>query len=159
MPELASEVRVVVARLRNLFIDMARQGAFANPLDEIPHATLEPRQLQALWWLGAECFLTVNGLAERMGMAMPPMTRLLDRLEELGLVTRQRGMRADKRQVVVRLTAEGSVAAQEADAVVQERLARLLSPMEGEARSALLDALERWVEALARPSGDTRTAA
>ncbi len=159
MPELTSEVRVVVARLRNLFVDMARQGAFANPLDELPHAQLEPRQLQALWWLGAECFLTVNGLAERMGMAMPPMTRLLDRLEERELITRQRGLRGDKRHVMVRLTPKGCEAADAADAVVQERLARLLSPLEGEARSALLDSLERWVEALARPSGDTRTAA
>lgn len=159
MPELAPEVRVVVARLRNLFVDMARRGAFANPLDEIPHPRLEPRQLQTLWWLRAEGFLSVNGLAERMGMAMPPMTRLLDRLEELELVKRQRGTRGDKRQVMVRLTATGCEAADEADAVVRERLAQLLLPLEGEERSALLDAMERWVEALARPSGDNRTAA
>ena len=161
MSELASEVRVVVARLRNLFVDLARQGAFANPLDEIPHAELEPRQLQALWWLRAEGFLAVNGLAERMGMAMPPMTRLLDRLEELELVTRHRGMRGDKRYVMVRLTTKGCEVADQADAVVQERLARLLLPMDGEQRSTLLDSLERWVEALSRPSGDdnNRTAA
>ncbi|WNG51651.1 MarR family transcriptional regulator [Archangium minus] len=150
MAELASEVRVVVARLRNLFVDIARQGAFANPLDEIPHAELEPRQLQALWWLHAEGLLTVNALAERMGLAMPPMTRLLDRLEELGLVVRHRGTRADKRHVLVRLTEKGRVAGDEADGVVQERLARLLLPLEGEYRSELLDSLERWVEALAR---------
>src|SRR5690242_17959656 len=118
MSELASEVRVVVARLRNLFVDMARQGAFASPLDEIPHAELEPRQLQALWWLRAEGLLTVNTLARRMGMAMPPMTRLLDRLEELGLVLRHRGTRTDKRHVLVRLTGKGSAAADEADSVV-----------------------------------------
>lgn len=162
MSELTSEVRVVVARLRNLFVDMARQGAFANPLDELPHAELEPRQMQALWWLRAESVLSVNGLAERMGMAMPPMTRLLDRLEELELITRHRGMRADKRQVAVRLTAKGGAVADAADAVVQERLARLLLPMEGEERSVLLDALEHWVQALAlaRTSGDdSRTAA
>jgi DNA-binding MarR family transcriptional regulator len=154
MPELTSEVRVVVARLRNLFVDLARRGAFANPLDELPHAELEPRQVQALWWLRAEGFLTVNGLAERMGMAMPPMTRLLDRLEERGLVTRQRGSGGDKRHVMVRVTAKGGEVAEAADAIVQERLARLLLPMVGEDRSALLDLLERWVEALSRPSGD-----
>ena len=154
MTELTSEVRVVVERLRNLFVDMARRGAFANPLHELPHKELEPRQVQALWWLRAEVFLTVNGLAERMGMAMPPMTRLLDKLEELGLVTRQRGTRGDKRHVMVRVTAKGGEVAEAADAVVQERLARLLLPMEGEDRSALLDALERWVQALSRPSGD-----
>lgn len=150
MAELASEVRVVVARLRNLFVDMARQGAFSNPLDEIPHDTLEPRQLQALWWLRADGVLTVNALATRMGMAMPPTTRLLDRLEELELVARHRGTRADKRQVLVRLTEKGREAGDAADTVVQERLARLLLPMEGEDRSALLDMLERWMEALAR---------
>lgn len=150
MSELASEVRVVVARLRNLFVDLARQGAFANPLDEIPHPELEPRQLQALWWLHAEGLLTVNALAERMGMAMPPMTRMLDRLEELQLVARHRGTRSDKRHVLVRLTEKGRVAGDAADRVVQERLAQLLLPLEGEDRSALLDLLERWVGALAR---------
>ncbi len=150
MSELTSDVRVVVARLRNLFVDMARQGAFTNPLDEIPHAQLEPRQLQALWWLKAESLLTVNALAERLGMAMPPMTRLLDRLEQLELVMRHRGTRADKRHVLVRLTNKGNTVAEEADTVVQERLANLLSPLAGEDRSALLDLLERWVEALAR---------
>jgi DNA-binding MarR family transcriptional regulator len=150
MTELASEVRVVVARLRNLLVDMARQGAFANPLDEIPHAELEPRQLQALWWIGAEGLLTINALAQRMGMGMPPMTRLVDRLEELELVTRHRSTRGDRRQVLVRLTQKGCAAAAEADSVVQERLARLLLPIAGEDRSALLDLLERWVEALAR---------
>jgi DNA-binding MarR family transcriptional regulator len=129
---------------------MARQGAFASPLDEIPHAELEPRQLQALWWIRAEGLLTINALAQRMGMGMPPMTRLVDRLEELQLVVRHRGTRADKRHVLVRLTQQGGVAAEEADSVVQARLAHLLLPMAGEDRSALLDLLERWVEALAR---------
>jgi DNA-binding MarR family transcriptional regulator len=150
MTELTSEMRVVVARLRNLLVDLARQGAFINPLDEIPHTELEPRQLQALWWLRAEGLLTVNALAERMGLAMPPMTRLLDRLEELELITRHRGTRADKRHVRVRLTEKGVGAADEADAVVRERLAGLLLPLEGEERGALLDSLERWVEAFAR---------
>jgi hypothetical protein len=52
--------------------------------------------------------------------------------------------------VRVRLTEKGREAGDAADAVVQERLARLLLPMEGEDRSALLDMLERWVGALAR---------
>jgi DNA-binding MarR family transcriptional regulator len=148
MAELTSEVRVGVARLRKLLVDLARQGALNNPLEALPHAQLEPRQLQTLWWLRAEGLLTVQALAERLGLAMPPMTRLLDRLEELALVTRQRGSRTDKRYVYVRLTPQGGAAADEADTVVQQRLARLLIPLEGETRSALLDLLERWVETL-----------
>jgi DNA-binding MarR family transcriptional regulator len=148
MSDLLAETRVLVARLRHLVIDVARRGALASPLSEIPHTELDPRELEALWWLRAEGPLVVNTLAERLGVAMPPTVRLLDRLQERGLVVRERGIKGDRRRVRVRLTESGAALAEHADTVVQERLARLLGPMAGEDRSALMDLLERWVEAL-----------
>ncbi|QDE93320.1 MarR family transcriptional regulator [Myxococcus xanthus] len=149
MSELSAEVRVQVARLRNLLIDVARCGALGSPLGALPHTELDPMEVQAVWWLKAESLLPVNVLAERLGGIAPPrLSRLLDRLEAAQLVQRERSVRHDRRRVRVRLTEQGRALAEQADSVVQERMARLLMPLEGEQRSALMDLLEGWVEAL-----------
>ncbi len=149
MSDLSVEVRVQVARLKNLLIDVARCGALNSPLGSLPHAQLDPMEVQAIWWLKAESLLPVNILAERLGGIAPPrLSRLLDRLEDAQLVQRERSVRHDRRRVRVRLTEQGRALAEQADSVVQERMARLLMPLEGEQRSALMDLLEGWVEAL-----------
>ena len=48
-----------------------------------------------------------NELRDRMLTRMPDMTRLLDRMEDAGLVTRAREAE-DRRQVLTRITEEGS---------------------------------------------------
>jgi DNA-binding MarR family transcriptional regulator len=149
MSDLSEEVRVQVARLRHLLIDVGRRGIFSSPLAAPPDAELEPLHFEALWWLRAEGFLTINALAERLGgMAMPRMSRMIDRLEEAGWVQRVKIIRDDRRHVSVRLTDKGREQAERVDSIVQERMARLLLPLAGEDRSALMDLLERWVEAL-----------
>jgi DNA-binding MarR family transcriptional regulator len=149
MSDLSEEVRVQVARLRHLLIDVGRRGVFASPLTVPPDVNIEPLHFEALWWLRAEGFLTIHALAERLGgMAMPRMSRLVDRLEEAELVSRLKLMRQDRRHVSVRLTDKGRALAEQVDGMVQERIARLLMPLAGEDRSALMDILERWVEAL-----------
>jgi MarR family transcriptional regulator for hemolysin len=149
MSELSMEVRVQVARLRNLIIDVARCGALNSPLGSLPHTELDPMEVQAIWWLKAESLLPVNVLADRLGgIALPRLSRLLDRLEDAKLVQRERSVRHDRRRVRVRLTEQGRALAEQADSVVQERMAKLLLPLGGEQRSALMDLLEGWVEAL-----------
>ncbi|MFP2927112.1 MarR family winged helix-turn-helix transcriptional regulator [Pyxidicoccus sp. 3LG] len=149
MSELSLEVRVQVARLRNLIIDVARCGALNSPLGSLPHTELDPMEVQAIWWLKAESLLPVNVLADRLGgIALPRLSRLLDRLEDAKLVQRERSVRHDRRRVRVRLTEQGRALAEQADSVVQERMAKLLLPLGGEQRSALMDLLEGWVEAL-----------
>ncbi len=149
MSELSMDVRVQVARLRNLIIDVARCGALNSPLNSLPHGELDPLEVQAIWWLKAESLLPVNALAERLGgIALPRLSRLLDRLEDAKLVQRERSVRHDRRRVRVRLTEQGRALGEQADPVVQERMARLLLPLGGEQRSELMDLLEGWVEAL-----------
>ncbi|NVJ07248.1 MarR family transcriptional regulator [Myxococcus sp. AM001] len=160
MSELSAEVRVQVARLKNLLIDVARCGALGSPLGALPHTELDSMEVQAIWWLKAESLLPVNILAERLGGIAPPrLSRLLDRLEAAQLVQRERSVRHDRRRVRVRLTEQGRALAEQADSVVQERMARLLMPLEGEQRSALMDLLEGWVEALGGKNRATELAA
>lgn len=51
---------------------------------------------------------TVRGLAERLGVTKPVITRALDTMGELKLVTRHRDER-DRRNVLVRRTVEGAL--------------------------------------------------
>ncbi|WP_224361014.1 MarR family winged helix-turn-helix transcriptional regulator [Hyalangium versicolor] len=149
MSDLSEEVRVQVARFRHLLIDVGRRGIFSSPLAAPVEGDIEPLHFEALWWLRAEGFLTINLLAERLGgIAMPRMSRLVDRLEEMELVARVKIMRHDRRHVSVRLTDKGRALSEQVDGIVQERMAKLLLPLPGEDRSALMDLLERWVEAL-----------
>ncbi|NRD63384.1 MarR family transcriptional regulator [Corallococcus exiguus] len=149
MTELSAEVRVQVARWRNLLVDAARCGALESPLDVLSHPHWEPRELQAIWWLRLESLLPVGVLAMRLGgLAMPRLSRLVDRLEDGGLVRRERSVRHDRRRVRVRLTDAGRALADQLDAQVQGRMAQRLAPLQGETRSALMDVLELWVQAL-----------
>ncbi len=149
MVDPTEEVRTQVARLRHLLIDVARRGVFTSPLAAPPEAGIEPLHFEALWWLRAEGFLTLHALAERLGgMALPRASRLVDRLEEQGWVVRMKILRDDRRYISVRLTEKGRETAEQVDGMVQERMARWLLPLAGEDRSALIDLLERWVQAL-----------
>ncbi|MFB1483234.1 MarR family transcriptional regulator [Corallococcus sp. RDP092CA] len=149
MTALLADVRVQVARWRNLLVDAARCGAMESPLAALNHPHWELRELQALWWLRSESLLPVGVLAMRLGgLTMPRLSRLVDRLEDGGLVRRERAVRHDRRRVRVRLTDAGRALADELDAQVQGRMAQLLSPLQGEMRSALMDVLEVWMQAL-----------
>ena len=66
-----------------------------------------------------------NDLRDRMLTRMPDMTRLLDRMEEAGLVTRERDT-ADRRLVTTRITDQGRRLLDELDSrVVEEHQLRL----------------------------------
>jgi DNA-binding MarR family transcriptional regulator len=73
---------------------------------------------------------------------MPDVTRLLDRMEEAGLVVRERGD-ADRRQVRTRITAAGGAVVDALDAPVAETHRRLLGHLAPDALRALSDLLTR----------------
>ena len=52
---------------------------------------------------------TVRGLAAKLGVAKPVITRALDTMGKLGLVARRRDQ-ADRRNVVIQRTAKGALA-------------------------------------------------
>ena len=52
---------------------------------------------------------TIRGLAEKLGVTKPVITRALDTMGRLGLVTRRRD-EADRRNVVIQRTAKGALA-------------------------------------------------
>ena len=83
-----------------------------------------------------------NEVRDRMLTRMPDMTRLLDRLEEAGLVVRSRE-REDRRMVLTRISAQGQKLLADLDvAVEQEHTSRFTKLSDHELR-ALIEMLAR----------------
>jgi DNA-binding MarR family transcriptional regulator len=81
-----------------------------------------------------------NELRDRMLTRMPDMTRLLDRMEDAGLVIRSREGE-DRRMVLTRITAEGRRLVDDLDAPVREFHLSQLGHMSGEQLRTLSDLL------------------
>ena len=108
-----------------------------------PHR-LTPAQYNALRILrgAAPAALTCGEIGERLVSPGPDVTRLLDRLEALGLVERLRDA-ADRRLVRARITARGRELLGRLDAPVAAGLRRLLGPLGPRRLRALIELLEQ----------------
>jgi len=143
----SKEVPAQQGRLQGLVVDAARAGALSNPFTEIRRPRgLRTLHLEALWWLRAEGLLSVNQITRRVGTSVSKTTRLVDRLEERGLVWRDR-WEDDRRVVRVHLTDEGRELAAQADQAIQQRVGSLLLPLDPTERETFLTLLERIVDA------------
>jgi DNA-binding MarR family transcriptional regulator len=81
-----------------------------------------------------------NELRDRMLTRMPDVTRLLDRMEQAGLVARSRD-NEDRRLVSTRITAAGRKVVDELDAPVQGFHQRRMAHVSEEQLQALIDLL------------------
>lgn len=135
-----------ITRLVGLIVDASRAGALSNPFAEIRRPRgLRTLHLEALFWVRSEGLLSVNQITRRLGTSVSKTTRIVDRLEELGLVWRDR-WEDDRRVVRVHLTDDGRTMAEQAERAVQGRLAMLMEPLDPTDREQLLRIVERMVE-------------
>lgn len=81
-----------------------------------------------------------NDLRDRLLTRMPDVTRLLDRMEEAGLVTRARDA-ADRRLVTTRITAQGRRLVDDLDAVTEAEHQRRLGHLSREQLATLVELL------------------
>jgi DNA-binding MarR family transcriptional regulator len=81
-----------------------------------------------------------NELRDRMLTRMPDMTRLLDRMEEAGLVTRSRE-RDDRRMVLARISARGRELLGELDGPMSDLHQEQLTGLTDEQLRTLIDLL------------------
>lgn len=138
-PELLDEIRQrkpFASLAQEAHLNLARTQAM---LDEGLERVLKPfgisgTQYNVLRILrgAAPDGLCRNEVRDRLLTRMPDVTRLLDRMEEAGLVTRTRDS-ADRRLVTTRLTARGRKLVDSLDAPVAEEHERALAHL-GEAR-------------------------
>lgn len=107
---------------------------------------LDPHGLSLPQWVILSCLwrhgpLGVSSLAELVGTGVPAASRIVDRMEDRGLVARQR-IEADRRSIRVALTETGRALDHLAD--VHARInAALLAGFSAEDRAAAYDLLQR----------------
>ena len=129
--------------LHSLAIHLLRQVAQVDR-----EMGLTPERASVLSVLAFGGSRTIGQLARAERVSPPAITRIVDGLEDLGLVERARG-KTDRRVVTVRVTAAGRRVIERGRArrveVLAERL-RGLSAADGKALEAATQVLERVVE-------------
>ncbi len=88
----------------------------------------------------------IGALADEMLQAYPTMTGIVDRLEQAGLVVRERGTAADRRQVVVRLTPVGQELLHRAHGARRHRMVQALARFSAHDRREFLRLLTSYLE-------------
>lgn len=106
---------------------------------------LTTSQLLVLELLAEASPQTVGSMAERVGLAQATVTSLLDRLEERGLIRRERSD-TDRRQVNVELTEEGRSLERQTPAALQTRFLSNFASLQEWEKTMILSALQRIAE-------------
>jgi DNA-binding MarR family transcriptional regulator len=84
-----------------------------------------------------------NEVRDRMLTRMPDMTRLLDRMEEAGLVVRSRGERDDRRMVLTRISAQGGKLLAELDVAIDREHTNRFTNLSDEELRSLVEMLAK----------------
>jgi DNA-binding MarR family transcriptional regulator len=107
-------------------------------------------QLRALFVLERGA-VNISHLAGALGALVSSASRLCDRLEAAGLLTRDPGR--DRREVTVRLSADGQALLDRLRLRRREDLTRVLAEMPAPARAALLWGLTEFHDAASKTGG------
>jgi DNA-binding MarR family transcriptional regulator len=129
-------------------------GIWSHVADSLD-VRISPTQLRALTAVGRCGELNLSQLAEALGALPSSASRLCDRLEAAGVLTRDTG-RASRRAVSLRLTADGEALLEQARRRRQEQIAQVLDVMPPAGRTELADGLAAFQRA-AEPDGLTPT--
>lgn len=130
--------------LKHLLAEIGRLRPLRDPISSLAH-DLTPPQVHTLMWLGWDGPLPQHGIAHRVGCAQPTVTGVIDRLEKMGFVERERD--ADDRRVVrVRLSESGKNAYEQFNAVFTEKLVWVFSALPEEDSDHLIRIVEKLVE-------------
>lgn len=139
--QAAAEVEMAAETLVAIWTDVAEN------LD----VRISPTQLRALTAVGRSGELNLSQLAEALGALPSSASRLCDRLEAAGLLTRDAG-RASRRAVCLRLTPDGNALLEQARRYRREMIAAVLDGMPPSARARLTESLAAFQRA-AEPDG------
>jgi DNA-binding MarR family transcriptional regulator len=109
-------------------------------------------QLRALLIISRQASTNLNQLAEELGAIPSSASRLCDRLVAAGLVTRRPGS-VDRREVELRVSAEGQRLVDGLRETRVSQLATVLAAMSADGRRALLQGLREFQRAAERIEG------
>jgi DNA-binding MarR family transcriptional regulator len=137
--EVAGQAR----RIAVLLPQIARNLRLAALVERVRHG-LTTAQLMALFILrdGDADGLAVSQLAREMGVSVPTVTGMADRLVEAGMLKRVHS-ETDRRVVLLRLSRDGLEVAERLRAILEDLITRILKDMSPEAHRAITDAMEQ----------------
>ena len=136
-----------VERWWNEFERLSRALGQVGP-DEVCCDGLTPRQTAILRTLVAQEGARLMDLAASSGITPSAMTRVLERLEKLGLVQRVRGQAQDGRAAMVKITSEGREARRRVDELMRQRTSEILSVLPESQREQVFEALQKLISAM-----------
>jgi len=109
--------------------------------DEVCCEGLSQRQCAILRTLVAQEGARISDLAASSGITPSAMTRVLERLEDRGLVERIRGAQSDGRAAMVRITTDGRRTRQQLDDLMRQRTNQIIAAIPEKKRTEVLEAL------------------
>ena len=137
----AQEAHISIARTAALLTH-----AFEETLKPFRITATQYNVLRILRGAGADG-LCRNEIRDRMVTPVPDVTRLLDRLEDMTLIARERGI-ADRRHMTTRITRKGLALLDEVDQPVRESHERLLGHVSAQDLRTLLELLTKVRQSL-----------
>lgn len=108
---------------------------------------ITPQQMVTILSLSQFGKITICALSQRMGVAPPTTTGIVDRLERSGYVVRLKDQK-DRRVVFVQLTKRGHAFVAELKKTIQKRWMKILVHLTEEERAAYVKILEKISSAL-----------
>jgi len=144
------ELRVLADELSRCWHELGRTLTSRRLLDSLLDARaakLTPTRLRALDVLAQSTSVRIGELADRVGIDETTATRLVDRLEEAGLVIR-REVADDRRGTLVELTRAGRAVTDHIAAQRQSFFCEVLASLEPDERSELVRLTAKAADAL-----------
>ncbi|MEV5750642.1 MarR family transcriptional regulator [Actinoallomurus sp. NPDC052308] len=141
---------------RQAAIVEAYAAALVNAWDraqEIAGFGVSATQLRALAIIDRNHEMTISALAAELGTLLSSASRLCDRLEAAGLISRDIDP-ADRRSVAVSLSRNGNAVFAQLRERRQAEFARVLREMPAAAREALIEGMAGFHAAAGEPSAD-----
>lgn len=133
-------------RLIQLIRAMGRRRSLRDPLSSgMEKSDLTPSQLHVLLWLDSDGALPMKEIAHRLGVTEKTVTGVIDRLEKLGHVARERS-EEDRRVVLVHLTRSGATLSKKLDCRMHDGIHRMMALIDRADRAELLRIIEKLFE-------------
>ena len=143
---MTSEIEAQAADIdAAMAVSRVMHGIAARAAADLPHELTLP-QLRALVVLGDQPSITVNGLAERLGIKPSTTTRLTDRLVAKRLVARHAGVE-DRREIRLALSAGGRRVVQRVMESRRRQVSEILESLPGSERAGLREAFATFAAA------------
>ncbi len=130
----------------SLWVRFLRFNLFSNKRlqDDLEKIALTPPQFYVLATIGYAGELPFSEIGEKMMVTVSNLTGIVDRLEEKGLVTRERDAH-DRRIVRVRLTEKGSKLCKNTIPLFEKSIAQFFSPLDKSQQKELSSLLRKLI--------------